>query len=275
MIEKIIQSKAFISEIIEGKTIESVIVLGSGMSGFEENYKPLYQLNYSEIPNFLQPSIEGHSGKLSIVNIEGKITAILSGRAHFYEGYPIQELVIPIRTFIMLGAKTLILTNAAGGISSESIPGDIVAITDHINLTGDNPLIGKNLEEFGPRFPDMSEVYNSELLTLAEKVAKNHFEFKTGVYAWFTGPSYETPAEVNFAKNIGADLVGMSTVPEAIVAKHAGIKTIAFSLVTNLAAGISENPLDHNEVIEIAEKSKVKLQNFMKEFLSEINIGNN
>ncbi len=232
MIEKITESKAFISEIIEGKTIESVIVLGSGMSGFEENYKPLYQLNYSEIPNFLQPSIEGHSGKLSIVNIEGKITAILSGRAHFYEGYPIQELVIPIRTFIMLGAKTLILTNAAGGISSEYIPGDIVAITDHINLTGDNPLIGKNLEAFGPRFPDMSE-------------------------------------------DIGADLVGMSTVPEAIVAKHAGIKTVAFSLVTNLAAGISKNPLDHNEVIEIAEKSKVKLQNFMKEFLSEINIGNN
>ena len=251
MIEKITESKAFISKIIEGKTIESVIVLGSGMSGFEENYKPLYQLNYSEIPNFLQPSIEGHSGKLSIVDIEGKITAILSGRAHYYEGYPIQELVIPIRTFIMLGAKTLILTNAAGGISSKYIPGDIVAITDHINLTGDNPLIGKNVEEFGPRFPDMSNVYSSELLTLAEKVAENHFEFKTGVYAWFTGPSYETPAEVNFAKNIGADLVGMSTVPEAIVAKHAGIKTVAFSLVTNLAAGISENPLDHNEVIEI------------------------
>ena len=121
----------------------------------------------------------------------------------------------------------------------------------------------------------MSNVYNSELLTLAEKVAENHFEFKTGVYAWFTGPSYETPAEVNFAKNIGADLVGMSTVPEAIVAKHAGIKTVAFSLVTNLAAGISENPLNHNEVIEIAEKSKVKLQNFMQEFLSEINISNN
>ena len=252
-----------------------MIVLGSGMSGFEENYKHLYQLNYSEIPNFLQPSIEGHSGKLSIVDIEGRITAILSGRAHFYEGYPIQELVIPIRTFITLGAKTLILTNAAGGISSKYTPGDIVAITDHINLTGDNPLIGKNLEEFGPRFPDMSNVYNSELLTLAEKVAENHFEFKTGVYAWFTGPSYETPAEVNFAKNIGADLVGMSTVPEAIVAKHAGIKTVAFSLVTNLAAGISKNPLDHNEVIEIAEKSKVKLQNFMQEFLSEINISNN
>ena len=121
MIEKITQSKAFISEIIEGKTIESVIVLGSGMSGFEENYKHLYQLNYSEIPNFLQPSIDGHSGKLSIVDIEGKITAILSGRAHFYEGYPIQELVIPIRTFIMLGAKTLILTNAAGGISKLSL----------------------------------------------------------------------------------------------------------------------------------------------------------
>ena len=245
------------------------------MSGFEKNYEIMHQVSYSDIPNFLQPSIEGHSGTLSIVEIEGKYTAILSGRAHYYEGYPIQELVIPVRTFSSLGAKNLILTNAAGGISLDYNPGDIVSITDHINLTGDNPLIGKNLDDFGPRFPDMSEVYSKQFLQIAESISKNHFEFKTGIYAWFTGPTYETPAEVNFAKRIGADLVGMSTVPEAIVAKHAGMNVSAFSLVTNLAAGISDSPLDHNEVIEIAELSKVKLQTFMKEFLSQINISNN
>ena len=195
----------------------------------------------------------------------------MSGRAHYYEGYPIQDLVLPIRVFSLLGVKKLVLTNAAGGVADNFIPGDIVAITDHINLTGNNPLIGKNLNEFGPRFPDMSEVYSKELLKIAEKISQNNFEYKTGIYAWFTGPSYETPAEVQFAKKIGADLVGMSTVPEAIVAKHCGMEISAFSLVTNLAAGISKNPLDHNEVIEIANNSKMKLQSFMQEFLIAIN----
>ena len=147
----------------------------------------------------------------------------------------------------------------------------IVSIYDHINLAGTNPLIGKNLDEFGPRFPDMSEVYDKNLIELAKVVSEDHFQFKSGVYAWFTGPSYETPAEVNYAKIIGADLVGMSTVPEAIIAKHAGVKVAAFSLVTNLAAGISKNPLDHNEVIEIANSSRDKLQNFMIKYLEQIN----
>jgi purine-nucleoside phosphorylase len=275
MLDKINEAKNFINKLTSDKEIFTVIILGSGMSGFEKNYEIIHQVSYSDIPNFLQPSIEGHSGTLSIVEIKGRYTAILSGRAHYYEGYPIQELVIPVRTFSSLGAKNLILTNAAGGISSNYNPGDIVSITDHINLTGDNPLIGKNLDDFGPRFPDMSEVYSKQFLQIAESIAQNHFEFKTGIYAWFTGPTYETPAEVNFAKKIGADLVGMSTVPEAIVAKHAGMKVSAFSLVTNLAAGISDSPLDHNEVIEIAELSKAKLQTFMKEFLSQINISNN
>ena len=275
MLDQINEAKNFINKLTSNKEIHTVIILGSGMSGFEKNYEIMHQVSYSDIPNFLQPSIEGHSGTLSIVEIEGKYTAILSGRAHYYEGYPIQELVIPVRTFSSLGAKNLILTNAVGGISLDYNPGDIVSITDHINLTGDNPLIGKNLDDFGPRFPDMSEVYSKQFLQIAESISKNHFEFKTGIYAWFTGPTYETPAEVNFAKRIGADLVGMSTVPEAIVAKHAGMNVSAFSLVTNLAAGISDSPLDHNEVIEIAELSKVKLQTFMKEFLSQINISNN
>jgi|TARA_B100000035_G_scaffold288030_1_gene273395 purine-nucleoside phosphorylase len=274
MIEKINEAKEFISALINNQEIETMIILGSGMGGFEENYEPIYQIDYSDIPNFLTPSIEGHAGKLSIVTINEKLTAILSGRAHYYEGYPIQDLVIPVRTFSLLGVKNLILTNAAGGISEDYEPGDIVSITDHINLTGNNPLIGKNLDMFGPRFPDMSEVYDKKFQNLAKEVAKNHFDYKTGIYAWFTGPSYETPAEVQFAKNIGADLVGMSTVPEAIVAKHAGMKISAFSLVTNLAAGISKNPLNHEEVVEIADQSKQKLQGFMKEYLIELNSDN-
>ena len=269
--EKIIESKNYISEIIDNRSVETLIVLGSGMSGFEEKFDHEYQINYSEIPNFITPSVEGHSGKLSFVSIENKLTAILSGRAHFYEGYPIQDIVLPIRVFSLLGIKTLLLTNAAGGVSSNYEPGDIVSIHDHINLAGANPLIGKNLDEFGPRFPDMSEVYDKNLIEIAKEVSKDHFQFKSGVYAWFTGPSYETPAEVNYAKIIGADLVGMSTVPEAIIAKHAGVKVAAFSLVTNLAAGISNNPLDHNEVIEIANSSRDKLQNFMIKYLEQIN----
>ena len=269
--EKIIESKNFISEIIDKRSVETLIVLGSGMSGFEEKYDHEYQINYSEVPNFITPSVEGHSGKLSFVSIENKLTAILSGRAHFYEGYPIQDIILPIRVFSLLGIKTLVLTNAAGGVSSNYEPGDIVSIHDHINLAGANPLIGKNLDEFGPRFPDMSEVYDKSLVELAQVVSEDHFQFKSGVYAWFTGPSYETPSEVNYAKIIGADLVGMSTVPEAIVAKHAGVKVSAFSLVTNLAAGISKNPLDHNEVIEIANSSRDKLQNFMIKYLEQIN----
>lgn len=269
--EKIIESKNFISEIIDNRSVETLIVLGSGMSGFEDKYEHEYQINYSEVPNFITPSVEGHSGKLSFVSIENKLTAILSGRAHFYEGYPIQDIILPIRVFSLLGIKTLVLTNAAGGVSSNYEPGDIVSIHDHINLAGANPLIGKNLDEFGPRFPDMSEVYDKNLIKLAKVVSEDHFQFKSGVYAWFTGPSYETPSEVNYAKIIGADLVGMSTVPEAIIAKHAGVKVAAFSLVTNLAAGISKNPLDHNEVIEIANSSRDKLQNFMIKYLEQIN----
>ena len=271
MKNNILEAKSHIEKIIHSNKVESLIVLGSGMSGFEDNYDHIAQINYSDVPHFLQPSIEGHSGKLSFVKINNQITGILSGRAHYYEGYPIHELVLPIRVFSLLGVKKIVLTNAAGGIADNYVPGDIVAINDHINLTGNNPLIGKNLEEFGPRFPDMSEVYSKYFLNIAKKVSENTFEFKTGVYAWFTGPSYETPAEVQFAKNIGADLVGMSTVPEAIVAKHCGMEVAAFSLVTNLAAGISKNPLDHNEVIEIANNSKLKLQSFMKEFLIAIN----
>ena len=274
MYKKINESSEFIKKEINNEKINSAIILGSGMSGFEEKFNKIYSFDYSELPNFIKPSVEGHAGNLSIVNFGDKLTAILSGRAHYYEGYNIEDIVLPTRVLTDLGIRSLVITNAAGGVSEEYQPGDIVNIKDHINLTGCNPLIGKNLDEMGPRFPDMTNVYSENLRSLAKKLSKDLFEYKDGVYAWFTGPTYETPSEVNFAKIIGADLVGMSTVPEAIVARHAGIKVSAFSLVTNLAAGISKQPLSHDEVIEIAELSKDKLQSFMEKYLIEINLSN-
>ena len=272
MYKKIKETSEFLKKSFNNESIHSAIILGSGMGGFENKFEKIYSLDYSDIPNFIKPSVEGHSGNLSLVKFGEKTTAILSGRAHYYEGYDINDIVLPTRVIAELGIKNLIITNAAGGVSKNYKPGDIVNIKDHINLAGNNPLMGENIDELGPRFPDMTNVYNKELRDLAKKISDDLFEYKDGIYAWFTGPTYETPAEVNFAKTIGADLVGMSTVPEAIVANHAGINVAAFSLVTNLAAGISKEPLSHEEVIEIANLSKNKLQNFMEKFLTEINL---
>ena len=272
MYKKIKEASNFISKSIKNETINSAIILGSGMGGFEDKFDKIFSFDYSEIPHFIKPAVQGHSGNFSIVKFGDKLTAILSGRAHYYEGYDIKDIVLPTRVVANLGINTLVITNAAGGISKNFNPGDIVNIKDHINLTGNNPLIGKNIDEMGPRFPDMTNVYNHNLRDLAKKTSKDFFEYKDGTYAWFTGPTYETPAEVNFAKNIGADLVGMSTVPEAIIARHSGLDVSAFSLVTNLAAGISNDPLSHEEVIEIANLSKDKIQSFMEKFLIEINL---
>ena len=274
MYKKIKETSQYIKEATKNETINSAIILGSGMGGFENRFESKYSIDYGDIPNFIKPSVEVHAGNLSIVEFGNKLTAILSGRAHYYEGYDISDIVLPTRALIDLGINTLVITNAAGGISENYEPGDIVNIKDHINLTGSNPLMGKNIDELGPRFPDMTDTYNKELRKLAESISKDIFKYKDGVYAWFTGPTYETPAEVSFAKAIGADLVGMSTVPEAIVGNHAGINISAFSLVTNLAAGISKEPLSHDEVIDIANQSKDKLQSFMELFLTEINLTN-
>ncbi len=274
MYNKIKETSEFINNSINSNNIHSAIILGSGMGGFEENFVAEYSFDYSDIPNFIKPSVEGHSGNLSFIKFGNKLTAVLSGRAHYYEGYDISEIVLPTRVLADLGVKTLVLTNAAGGVAKEYVPGDIVNIKDHINLTGNNPLIGKNIDKLGPRFPDMTNTYDEELRKLAKKTSSELFEYKDGIYAWFTGPTYETPSEVKFAQKIGADLVGMSTVPEVIVARHSGIKVSAFSLVTNLAAGISKEPLSHDEVIETANLAKNKLQNFMEKFLIQINLTN-
>lgn len=231
--------------------VDVAIVLGSGFGDFAKEIKPSHTIDYKEIPLFSQTTVVGHKGQLLLAHINGKNVLVFSGRFHYYEGHDLQTVTLPIRLASFLGAKTLILTNAAGGIQPQWKPGTLMVMRDHINFLGENPLRGQNLDTFGPRFPDMTEVYDTELRKIALTVLKKnnipHFE---GVYCAMSGPSYETPAEVRFLKTVGGDAAGMSTVPEAIVAKHSGMKILGLSCITNLAAGISETPLTHEEVIE-------------------------
>ena len=236
-----------------GREHEVALILGSGLGPYVEQVPDPISIPYSEIPGFPVPLVEGHGGKLVSTSFGGGNALILAGRVHLYEGWSLDELVFGVRTAVKAGCETVILTNAAGGCGDGLDAGDLVLIRDHLNLTGQSPLIGRNDERLGPRFPDMSTVYPEHQRRLAHEVADNvGTPLKEGVYVGFTGPAYETPAEVEMARRLGADLVGMSTVPEAVAASHMGANVIGISLVTNLAAGISDSPLSHGEVTEAA-----------------------
>jgi len=246
------------------------IILGSGLGDFVKNFESI-SIPYSEIPGFETSTIQGHAGKLVFAKVQGKNAVIMQGRYHFYEGHPMQTVVYPIKVMNKLGIKTLIVTNAAGAVNKEFKPADLMIITDHINFLGTNPLIGANDETLGTRFPDMSEVYKKDLVKLAKNCAKEiGFEIQQGVYVASTGPSYETPAEVKMLRTFGADAVGMSTVPEAIVANYCGINVLGISCITNYAAGITETPLCHKEVIESADIAKTKFQSLLMKILEKI-----
>lgn len=246
------------------------IILGSGLGDFVDKFD-CTAISYSQIPGFETSTIQGHAGKLVFAEIQGKKTVIMQGRYHFYEGHNMETVVFPIKVMKKLGIKNLIITNAAGAVNKNFKPADLMIITDHINLMGTNPLIGKNDDEFGTRFPDMSEVYKKDLIDLAQNCAKKlKFKVQKGVYAACTGPSYETPAEIKMLKTIGADAVGMSTVPEAIVANYCGINVLGISCLTNYAAGITKTPLNHQEVIDSANQAKEKFQSLILEILKEI-----
>ena len=233
------------------------IVLGSGLGEFANIVSKKYILNYSDIPYFKKVSIKGHAGKLVFGKIQDKVIAILQGRYHFYEGHDIKDVVFPIRVLCGMGIEKIILTNAAGGINPDLKPGDLMVIHDHINLMGVNPLKGENDERIGSRFPDMSNVYNKDLIKIIINTGSSlSLKLKTGVYAALTGPSYETPSEIKMLSILGADAVGMSTVPEAIAARHMCVKVAGISCITNLAAGISKSPLNHKEVTETADRVK-------------------
>jgi purine-nucleoside phosphorylase len=267
---RIKDSAAYIKSITDFKP-QIAVVLGSGLGDYADTLETKAEINYTDIPGFPVPTTPGHKGRLVLGRKGGKNIAVMQGRYHCYEGYCPEETVIPLRTLILLGIRDLFITNAAGGINQSFQPGDLAVITDHINFTSLNPLVGKNMDEFGPRFPDMSYAYNKDYIAVLGGLAEAHqIALKKGVYAYMKGPSFETPAEIRALRVMGADLVGMSTVPEIIAASHAGVKCCAVSCVTNMAAGILNQPLTHEEVLEAGLAVKEKMQVLIDAFIEAI-----
>ena len=248
------------------------IVLGSGLGGFADDFEDAVGIPYEEIPGFVRSTAEGHVGRLVAGKVDSVPVLAMQGRVHYYEGYSFEEVTFPIRTFKLLGVKTLILTNAAGGINVQLTQGALMVISDHINLMGDNPLRGPNDERFGPRFPDMSAVYSPELQELVVDEAKaSGVEVRRGIYGGLSGPSYETPAEIHLLRTLGADAVGMSTVPEAIVARHMGLEVLGISCITNMAAGISDEPINHEEVMATGDRVRETFAELLRRVIGAIN----
>lgn len=231
------------------------LVLGSGLGDFADTLEDAVRIPYGDIPHFPISTAPGHAGALVIGRRCGQVVAAMQGRIHYYEGHSMQTITFPVRVMAKLGVKNLVLTNAAGGANASFDPGTLMLISDHINYSGANPLIGENLDELGPRFPDASDLYTKELRTaVKEKAAQAGIRLEEGVYMMFSGPNYETPAEVRMAQILGADAVGMSTAPEALVAGHCGMRIVGVSCITNHAAGVTEAKLDHSEVVEVAAR---------------------
>jgi purine-nucleoside phosphorylase len=244
----------------QGRTPRVAVVLGSGLGGVADAIKDPIDIPYAEIPHFVQSTVQGHAGKLIIGSCDGVDVVLMKGRFHYYEGYSMEEVTLPVRVFRVMGIQTLILTNAAGGTASHLKPGSLMAITDHINMMGENPLRGANDERFGPRFPDLTVVYTPAYVEVAHEVAREiGVVLSEGVYMALRGPSYETPAEIRMMRKLGADAVGMSTVPEGIVARHCGMKVLAISCITNVAAGLTKSEINHKEVMEVGEQAGKKL----------------
>lgn len=267
---KIIEASKYIQSKITVKP-KIGIVLGSGLGIYVDQIQNKTIIPYQDIPHFKRTSVEGHEGRLIIGEVHGVTVAALQGRLHAYEGYAMEEIVLPVRTLAALGIEMLFLTNASGGINENFHPGDLVAISDHINLSGRNALVGPNIAELGPRFPDMSNAYDAELNALMKSVAQNHrIDIKSGVYCSVLGPTYETPAEIRMIRIIGGDLVGMSTVPEVIAANHLGLKVAGVACITNYAAGIKQEKLSHADVKKVAEKAMVGFATILTETIGEL-----
>ena len=240
------------------------MVLGSGLGDFADTLEEAVSIPFSDIPNFPIPTVPGHTGALVFGRKQGRDVVVLQGRIHYYEGLPQKELTLPIRVLAALGVKTLVLTNACGGINLSFAPGELMLISDHINLSGSNPLIGPNLDDFGPRFPDCSDIYTASLRSaIKEQAASAGIGLREGVYAMYSGPNYETPAEIRMFRILGADVVGMSTVPEALVAAHCGMAVVGISCITNMAAGVLPQKLCHAEVMEVAAQVHDKFQSLL------------
>lgn len=248
------------------------VVLGSGLGGFADDFEDAVGIPYDEIPGFVRSTAQGHAGRLVIGKIDGVPVLAMQGRLHYYEGYSLEEVTFPIRVFGLLGIKTVVLTNASGGINVAFTEGALMVISDHVNLMGVNPLRGPNDERFGPRFPDMSAVYSAELQELVVDEAKAiGLEVRRGIYGSLSGPSYETPAEIHLLRNLGADAVGMSTVPEAIVARHMNLEVLGISCITNMAAGIGDEPINHDDVMAAGDRVRGVFTELLRRVIGAIN----
>jgi purine-nucleoside phosphorylase len=247
------------------------LILGSGLGPIADHVTEAVTISYSQIPHFQNPSIEGHAGKMILGKMNGTPVVLLQGRFHLYEGHAMEDVVFPTRAICGLGIHTLILTNAAGGINTRFRPGDLMLIEDHLNLMGDNPLKGPNLSQLGPRFPDLTEAYHRGCLEIFKQTAKElEISVQAGTYAGLLGPTYETPAEVRMLRTLGADAVGMSTVPESIAANHLGVRVTGLSCITNLAAGLSPHKLSHQEVIETSHLAADQMKNLILAVLPKL-----
>ncbi|MGM9904598.1 MAG: purine-nucleoside phosphorylase [Enterococcus sp.] len=252
------------------ETVEFGMILGSGLGELADEIEDAIVIPYDQIPFFPTSTVVGHAGQLVYGTLSGKKVLAMQGRLHFYEGHSMQTVTYPVRVMAALGAHSVIVTNACGGVNESFVPGDLMLITDHINFTGQNPLIGPNDETMGPRFPDMSEAYTTTYRRVAKEAAtKLGLTLKEGVYMGYSGPTYETPAEIRMSRVMGADAVGMSTVPEVIVAAHNGLKVLGISCITNLAAGMQAN-LNHEEVVETTERVKQSFKSLIKETLTSL-----
>lgn len=250
---------------------EVLVILGSGLGSMADQVEEKIVIKYEDIDDFLVSTVEGHEGQFVFGDYKGKKVAMMQGRFHYYEGYSMKEVTLPVFAMRRLGVKNLIVTNACGGVNKSFAPGDLMLIEDHLNFTGNNPLMGRNMEEFGPRFPDMSRVYNRELMGLAERIGDEEgIPLKRGVYAIYTGPSYETPAEIRAYRTLGADAIGMSTVPEAIVANYSGMRVLGVSCITNMASGILDQPLNHEEVIEVSARVRDSFTTLISRVIEEM-----
>ncbi|MBU9714761.1 purine-nucleoside phosphorylase [Evansella tamaricis] len=263
-----------IVEMINGRvnlSPEIGLILGSGLGVLAEEIEKSIRIPYGDIPGFPTSTVAGHEGQFVIGELQGKQVIAMQGRFHYYEGYSMEQVTLPVRVMKALGVRQLIVTNAAGGVNKSFEPGDLMLIQDHLNLTGDNPLIGPNDNDLGVRFPDMSKAYSKSLILLAKRIAeKLGLTVKEGIYAGNTGPCYETPAEVKMIRTLGGDAVGMSTVPEVIVARHSEMEVLGITCISNMAAGILDQPLTHDEVIETTEKVKGNFLLFVKNIIHQM-----
>ncbi|NOU99282.1 purine-nucleoside phosphorylase [Paenibacillus planticolens] len=279
-IEKINEAAAFIKQKLGNVAPAIGLVLGSGLGDMANQVENPIAIDYSDVPHFPVSTVEGHEGRFVAGTLEGKQVIVMQGRFHYYEGYDMKKVVFPVYVMKAIGVQTVVMTNAAGGMNRGFKAGDLMVISDHLNMTGDNPLIGPNHSELGVRFPDMSEAYNREYRALAHKLAETvvgedgvPLKLQEGVYAGITGPTYCTPAELTMLARIGGDAIGMSTVGEVIAARHTGLKVLGISCITDMAVGEELEPLTHEQVVAVANRTKPKFIALVKAFVREVQLG--